>query len=52
MGRHASKLLILDEPTRGIDIGAKKDIYDLMNELTAKGFPLSWFLLNCRKLSA
>ena len=31
------KLLILDEPTRGIDIGAKKDIYDLMNELTAKG---------------
>lgn len=31
------KLLILDEPTRGIDIGAKKDIYDLMNELTAQG---------------
>ena len=31
------KLLILDEPTRGIDIGAKKDIYDLMNELTARG---------------
>ncbi len=36
VGMH-SKLLILDEPTRGIDIGAKKDIYDLMNELTAKG---------------
>lgn len=31
------RLLILDEPTRGIDIGAKKDIYDLMNELTAEG---------------
>lgn len=30
-------ILILDEPTRGIDIGAKKDIYDLMNELTSQG---------------
>lgn len=30
-------LIILDEPTRGIDVGAKKDIYDLMNQLTAKG---------------
>ncbi len=30
-------LLILDEPTRGIDVGAKKDIYDLMNELTSQG---------------
>lgn len=36
VGMHP-RLLILDEPTRGIDIGAKKDIYDLMNELTAKG---------------
>lgn len=36
VGMHP-KLLILDEPTRGIDIGAKKDIYDLMNELTARG---------------
>ena len=36
VGMHP-KLLILDEPTRGIDIGAKKDIYDLMNELTAQG---------------
>jgi ribose transport system ATP-binding protein len=29
--------LILDEPTRGVDIGAKKEIYDLMNELASKG---------------
>lgn len=36
VGMHP-KLLILDKPTRGIDIGAKKDIYDLMNELTAQG---------------
>jgi len=31
------KLLILDEPTRGIDVGAKREIYEIMNELTANG---------------
>ena len=31
------KVLILDEPTRGIDIGAKKEIHQLMSELAAKG---------------
>jgi len=30
-------VLIFDEPTRGIDVGAKVDIYELMNELTANG---------------
>ena len=29
-----SKVLILDEPTRGVDVGAKKEIYELMNQLT------------------
>ncbi|MFZ4451486.1 sugar ABC transporter ATP-binding protein [Salibacterium aidingense] len=33
----APKVLILDEPTRGIDVGAKQEIYHLMNELTAEG---------------
>ncbi|MDQ6693343.1 MAG: sugar ABC transporter ATP-binding protein [Chloroflexota bacterium] len=32
-----SKLLIFDEPTRGIDVGAKVEVYQLMNELTAQG---------------
>ncbi|WP_211128450.1 sugar ABC transporter ATP-binding protein [Streptomyces yatensis] len=32
-----SKVLILDEPTRGIDVGAKVEIYQLINELTASG---------------
>ncbi|MFI0709679.1 sugar ABC transporter ATP-binding protein [Streptomyces inhibens] len=32
-----TKLLILDEPTRGIDVGAKVEIYQLINELTASG---------------
>lgn len=31
------KLLILDEPTRGIDVGAKFEIYGLINELAAGG---------------
>lgn len=30
-------MLILDEPTRGIDIGAKNEIYKIMNELAEKG---------------
>ena len=30
-------LLILDEPTRGIDIGAKAEIYRLIDELAASG---------------
>lgn len=31
------KVLIMDEPTRGIDVGAKREIYELMNELTDRG---------------
>ena len=32
-----SRLLIFDEPTRGIDVGAKYEIYELMNRLTERG---------------
>ena len=31
------EILILDEPTRGIDIGAKTEIYALINRLAAQG---------------
>ena len=31
------KLLIFDEPTRGIDVGAKAEIYELMRALAEKG---------------
>jgi len=31
------KVLILDEPTRGIDVGAKAEIYRLINELAGEG---------------
>lgn len=30
-------VLIIDEPTRGIDVGAKKEIYELLNELKLSG---------------
>ncbi|RMD95561.1 MAG: sugar ABC transporter ATP-binding protein, partial [Calditrichaeota bacterium] len=32
-----AEILIFDEPTRGIDVASKVDIYQLMNELTAQG---------------
>ncbi|SDZ16739.1 xylose ABC transporter ATP-binding protein [Thermoactinomyces sp. DSM 45892] len=31
------KVLILDEPTRGVDVGAKYEIYQIMNELVREG---------------
>lgn len=34
------KVLILDEPTRGIDVGAKQAIYQIMRELTALGLSI------------
>ncbi|ACL25446.1 ATP-binding cassette domain-containing protein [Chloroflexus aggregans] len=33
-------LLILDEPTRGIDVGAKYEIYQLMNQLVSEGMSI------------
>lgn len=37
MVRYPPQLLILDEPTRGVDVGAKKEIYSIMNKLTEQG---------------
>lgn len=34
------KVLILDEPTRGIDVGAKFEIYTLMNKLVESGMSI------------
>lgn len=36
----APDLLILDEPTRGIDVGAKYEIYTIMNELVKRGMSI------------
>jgi len=32
-----ARVLILDEPTQGIDVGAKREIYGLIDELTSRG---------------
>ena len=32
-----SKVLLLDEPTRGVDVGAKVEIYNIINEVTSQG---------------
>ena len=37
---HHCKVLIFDEPTRGIDIGAKAEIYTLMRRLTNDGYSI------------
>ena len=31
------KVILLDEPTRGIDVGAKLEVYELINQLTSEG---------------
>ena len=32
--------MILDEPTRGVDVGAKSEIYAIMNELVKQGMSI------------
>jgi ribose transport system ATP-binding protein len=32
-----AKVLILDHPTRGLDVGAKEEVYDLVRQLTSEG---------------
>ena len=34
------RLLMLDEPTRGIDVGAKREIYQLMEKLAGEGIAI------------
>lgn len=35
-----ARVLILDEPTQGIDVGAKLDVYNVINELTGQGISI------------
>jgi ABC-type sugar transport system ATPase subunit len=34
------RVLLLDEPTRGVDVGAKREIYELMDQWTAQGIAI------------
>ena len=33
-------IILLDEPTRGVDVGAKSEIYKIINDLACKGFAI------------
>ena len=35
-----TKVLIMDDPTRGIDVGTKYEIYKIMNDLAEKGIAI------------
>jgi ribose transport system ATP-binding protein len=36
----APKVLIVDEPTRGIDVGSKSEIHNLIRDLAAQGYAI------------
>lgn len=47
-----TKILILDEPTQGIDVGAKVEVYRLINNLTAQGMAVILISSDYRELLA
>jgi len=47
-----TKVLILDEPTQGIDVGAKVEVYRLINSLTAQGMAVILISSDYRELLA
>lgn len=42
------EIFLLDEPTRGIDVGAKYEIYQLIMDMARAANPSSWFPPKCR----
>ncbi len=45
------KILLLDDPTRGVDVGAKAELYRIIRELCAGGLGVSLPVVSCRKSS-
>jgi ABC-type sugar transport system ATPase subunit len=43
------KVMLIDEPTRGVDVGAKAEIHALLRKMLRRGRASSWFPPNCRK---
>ncbi len=46
------KILLLDEPTRGIDIAAKSEIFEIMNQLARKGFGIIFISSELKEILA
>lgn len=46
------KVLLLDEPTRGIDVGAKEDVYRIVNELAAEGLGIIFVASELKEIMA
>lgn len=45
-----SNIFLWDEPTRGIDMGAKHDIYEIMKDLVSRGKTIVWVSCDLREL--
>ena len=43
------KLLIIDEPTRGIDVGTKAEVHRFLSEQASKGLAYLWFLASFQR---
>ena len=43
-------LIIFDDPTRGVDAGTKKDIYDIIHEITRSGKSVIWYSTEDREM--
>jgi ABC-type sugar transport system ATPase subunit len=43
------EVLIVDEPTRGIDVGSKSEIHNLIRELAAQGYAVIVISRRCRR---
>lgn len=46
------RVLMLDEPTRGIDVGAKEDVFRIMDELAAKGLGIIFVASELKEIMA
>jgi len=45
-------LLVLEEPTRGVDIGTKRDIYEIVRRLAEAGTTVVWWSTEFSELAA
>jgi erythritol transport system ATP-binding protein len=46
------KVLLMDEPTRGIDVGAKAEVFDIMNDLAGRGISIIFVTSELKEILA